>query len=289
MLGPPESSWEGAPSRPERDQRVARGGHAARASGTSCSHPARRAGARRLDQPRRAELRLPAADDPAGRGLRGGDVLRAVLARARAAGGRRTSAPTWPASPTARGAGGRSERRDGPEGEHRATGRRSGTRAPAWACASSRRRPCWSRWPARRRTRRGRARRAPTTSPACWPAGAAGRAAADGAPGGDPSLRLLRRMGVADPTSIDSYRAHGGYDGAARGLEMGPERVLREVTDSKLVGRGGAAFPTGRKWEAVPQRQAAALPDLQRRRVRAGHVQGPRDPRARPVLRRSRR
>ena len=51
------------------------------------------------------------------------------------------------------------------------------------------------------------------------------------------------------------------------------------------MGRGGAAFPTGVKWEAVAhQAGAAALPDLQRRRVRAGHVQGPRRDRGRSVL-----
>jgi NADH-quinone oxidoreductase subunit F len=62
---------------------------------------------------------------------------------------------------------------------------------------------------------------------------------------------LLRRVGVADPTSLDDYRAHGGYAALRQALALGPERVIREVTDSKLVGRGGAAFPTGRKWEAV--------------------------------------
>lgn len=67
----------------------------------------------------------------------------------------------------------------------------------------------------------------------------------------DPKLRLLRRVGLVDPTSLDAYRTHGGYVALRKALAMGPERVLREVSDSKLVGRGGAAFPTGRKWEAV--------------------------------------
>jgi len=66
-----------------------------------------------------------------------------------------------------------------------------------------------------------------------------------------PGLHLLRRVGLVDPESLDDYRAHGGYAALRRALSIGPERVLREVTDSKLVGRGGAAFPTGRKWEAV--------------------------------------
>jgi NADH-quinone oxidoreductase subunit F len=66
-----------------------------------------------------------------------------------------------------------------------------------------------------------------------------------------PGLRLLRRVGLADPESLDDYRAHGGYAALRRALAIGPDGVLREVMDSKLVGRGGAAFPTGRKWEAV--------------------------------------
>ncbi|HKB07765.1 MAG TPA: NAD(P)H-dependent oxidoreductase subunit E [Candidatus Polarisedimenticolia bacterium] len=64
-------------------------------------------------------------------------------------------------------------------------------------------------------------------------------------------LRLLRRVGLSDPESLNEYRAHGGYAALRRALRIGPEGVLREVNDSKLVGRGGAAFPTGRKWEAV--------------------------------------
>jgi NADH-quinone oxidoreductase subunit F len=72
----------------------------------------------------------------------------------------------------------------------------------------------------------------------------------------DPSLRLLRRVGVADPSSLDEYRRHGGYVALRKALAMGPERVLREVTESKLVGRGGAAFPTGRKWDAVARNPA---------------------------------
>ncbi|WP_037680838.1 NADH-ubiquinone oxidoreductase-F iron-sulfur binding region domain-containing protein [Streptomyces griseus] len=73
---------------------------------------------------------------------------------------------------------------------------------------------------------------------------------------GDPSLILLRRVGVVDPTSLDDYRAHGGYTALRRAFELGPADVIREVTDSGLVGRGGAAFPTGRKWQAT-----AAQPD----------------------------
>jgi len=68
---------------------------------------------------------------------------------------------------------------------------------------------------------------------------------------GDPSLVLLRRVGVVEPDNLDDYRAHGGYRALRRAVSIGPAAVIREVTDSKLVGRGGAAFPAGRKWAAV--------------------------------------
>jgi NADH-quinone oxidoreductase subunit F len=68
---------------------------------------------------------------------------------------------------------------------------------------------------------------------------------------GDPSLVLLKRVGKVDPLSLDDYRAHGGYDALRNAVAIGPGGVIREVLDAKLVGRGGAAFPAGRKWDAV--------------------------------------
>jgi NADH-quinone oxidoreductase subunit F len=68
---------------------------------------------------------------------------------------------------------------------------------------------------------------------------------------GRPGLRLLARIGEVDPESLDDYRASGGYEALRRAIALGPEGVIREVIDSKLVGRGGAAFPMGRKWDAV--------------------------------------
>jgi len=73
---------------------------------------------------------------------------------------------------------------------------------------------------------------------------------------GTAGLRLLHRIGVVDPGSLDDYRATGGYAGLTRALEIGPEAVVAEVTAAKLVGRGGAAFPTGRKWAAVAAQPA---------------------------------
>ena len=64
-------------------------------------------------------------------------------------------------------------------------------------------------------------------------------------------LRLLRRVGAVDPASLAEYRATGGYEALRRAVELGPSGVIREVTESRLMGRGGAAFPTGRKWASV--------------------------------------
>jgi NADH-quinone oxidoreductase subunit F len=67
----------------------------------------------------------------------------------------------------------------------------------------------------------------------------------------DNSLRLLRRVGRVDPTSIDAYRASGGYEALRQAFRIGPAGVIREVQESRLLGRGGAAFPAGRKLEDV--------------------------------------
>jgi NADH-quinone oxidoreductase subunit F len=68
---------------------------------------------------------------------------------------------------------------------------------------------------------------------------------------GSDGLTLLARVGTVDPASLDAYRASGGYQALARAFELRPARVIDEMTAARLVGRGGAAFPTGRKWAAV--------------------------------------
>jgi NADH-quinone oxidoreductase subunit F len=64
-------------------------------------------------------------------------------------------------------------------------------------------------------------------------------------------LHLLRLVGGTDPDSLDDYRAKGGYEALRAAEGLGQEGVIREIKESKLLGRGGAAFPTGVKWEAV--------------------------------------
>jgi NADH-quinone oxidoreductase subunit F len=65
-------------------------------------------------------------------------------------------------------------------------------------------------------------------------------------------LRLLRRIAAdVDPTSLDAYVAAGGFEALARAREIGADAVIDEVSASRLLGRGGAAFPTGVKWRAV--------------------------------------
>jgi formate dehydrogenase iron-sulfur subunit len=65
------------------------------------------------------------------------------------------------------------------------------------------------------------------------------------------------RMGVIDPLSLDDYRAHDGFKGLARALEMNGAAIVDAVTQSGLRGRGGAAFPTGIKWKTAASAVAA--------------------------------
>ena len=65
-----------------------------------------------------------------------------------------------------------------------------------------------------------------------------------------PQVRIiLRNCGLIDPEDIDQYLARDGYQGLVKALAMSPEQVIREVKESGLRGRGGAGFPTYKKWE----------------------------------------
>jgi formate dehydrogenase iron-sulfur subunit len=63
----------------------------------------------------------------------------------------------------------------------------------------------------------------------------------------------FKNVGIIDPRSLEDYKAHGGYKGLAKAIEIGPEAVVEEVFQSGLRGRGGAGFPTGIKWRTVAQ------------------------------------
>jgi NADH-quinone oxidoreductase subunit F len=54
-------------------------------------------------------------------------------------------------------------------------------------------------------------------------------------------------------TRIDEYVAGGGFSGLRRARSLTPDEVIAELTTSELRGRGGAGFPTGRKWSFVPK------------------------------------
>lgn len=62
---------------------------------------------------------------------------------------------------------------------------------------------------------------------------------------------LLRRVGAVDPTSLASYREHGGYVALQRAVDLGADAVIEEIRAAGLTGRGGAAFPTAIKWRGV--------------------------------------
>ncbi|WP_275560278.1 NADH-ubiquinone oxidoreductase-F iron-sulfur binding region domain-containing protein [Streptomyces sp. 5-6(2022)] len=255
LLGPPESAWEGADDRTDTDLRWARGGREAR---------------------ERRDLLLPglhALNDRVGWISEGGlDYLCRRLTVPPAEGyGVATFYAMFAVKPrpatvvhvctdlacAARGSAqvcAELERDVGPAG--------SAGSGAVWQPS-----PCLGlceRAPAALALRAGEAPRAavvaPATAEAVADAASAPHEAAAEPPAvaavpqaGAEGLVLLRRVGVVDPGSLDDYRAHGGYAALRRAFALGPAGVIREVTEAGLVGRGGAAFPTGRKWSATAQ------------------------------------
>ncbi|MCS7233698.1 MAG: NADH-quinone oxidoreductase subunit NuoF [Synergistetes bacterium] len=68
---------------------------------------------------------------------------------------------------------------------------------------------------------------------------------------------VLQNAGVINPDSIEEYIATGGYEALAKALESSPEWVINEIENSGLRGRGGAGFPTGRKWRITADVKAS--------------------------------
>jgi NADH-quinone oxidoreductase subunit F len=64
---------------------------------------------------------------------------------------------------------------------------------------------------------------------------------------------LTKRFGTDAPWLLDSYEALDGYNGLRKALTIEPDALIAMVKDSGLRGRGGAGFPTGMKWQFIPQ------------------------------------
>jgi NADH-quinone oxidoreductase subunit F len=252
VLGPPGSTWDGAARPADRDRHVSRGGHAARAQ---------------------RHLLLPVLHAVQARaGWISPGALNYICERLTIPPAEAHGVATFYAlfslehqppvvahvcTDIACQAGGATElcgameRRLGSAGTHRGNGNAIWLESPCLGLCE--------RAPAALVTRAGEEPEEHSLAPAgadeLLAVMAGGEVPAPPAPSipqaGDPGLRLLRRIGRIDPESLDSYRAHGGYRALRAALDIGPAAVLREVSDSKLLGRGGAAFPTGRKWEAV--------------------------------------
>ena len=63
------------------------------------------------------------------------------------------------------------------------------------------------------------------------------------------------RCGLINPLSVDDFRAHQGFEGIGRAIEMGSQAVIDTIKTSGLRGRGGAGFPAGIKWQTVADTQ----------------------------------
>src|SRR4051812_15536155 len=254
VLGPPESGWVGGPRRPGADGQVARGGHAIRGRRSELL-PALHAIQDRvgwISQPALNYISRRLAVPPAE--AYGVATFYALYA-------------TTPRAPTVahvcddvacRIAGAEAicddlSRAVGPEGEAARDGAVGWKRSPCLGLCDLA--------PAALVTRAGAAPERGGLAPVdaagivarlesgAVTTGAVGRSRAGGG-------RLLARVGVVDPRSLADYRAHGGYAALPRALQLGPDGVIAEVTAAQLMGRGGAAFPTGRKWAAVAAQPA---------------------------------
>jgi len=62
---------------------------------------------------------------------------------------------------------------------------------------------------------------------------------------------ITRNIDKPKSNDISVYKANGGYQALEKALHSSPEAIIEEINKSGLVGRGGAAFPVGKKWSMV--------------------------------------
>ncbi|MFN2139880.1 MAG: NAD(P)H-dependent oxidoreductase subunit E [Candidatus Promineifilaceae bacterium] len=74
---------------------------------------------------------------------------------------------------------------------------------------------------------------------------------------GRPVIKL-RRAGLLNPLSLSDYEEHGGFEDLRKALALAPEEIIDMLKQAKVLGRGGAMFPIGLKWEFT--REAAGSP-----------------------------
>ena len=252
------------------DGRVARGGHEARSHRDLLLPTLHAVQDRRLDQPRRAQLRLPPPDDPARRRLRRRLVLRAAVHGPAACGRRprlrRHGLPARRCRGALRGPGADARARPATPGEGApGTWLRSPClgqceRAPAALFTVAGDPPIRFSTGPLDAARSSATSRTPGTADQTGLAAHLDTVAQPGAAGGPPpvhppgrgaGLRLLGRVGRIDPTSLTDYLANGGYRALREAIDVGPDRVIEEVITAEVLGRGGAAFPAGQKWAAA--------------------------------------
>ena len=91
------------------------------------------------------------------------------------------------------------------------------------------------------------------------------------------TMLLFDRIDEPGLNTLEVYERRGGYESLRKALDDGARGGARRASsDSGLRGRGGAGFRMGQKAVVPAPRRHGQVPGLQRRRVRAGHVQGPR-------------
>jgi NADH-quinone oxidoreductase subunit F len=71
---------------------------------------------------------------------------------------------------------------------------------------------------------------------------------------------LTKRFGTDQPWRIENYERLDGYAGLRKAISMTPDEIIAVVKDSNLRGRGGAGFPTGMKWQFIPQTKPGEAP-----------------------------